>query len=103
MQRTLNWCDEESDIAKCRSYTEEEKKHFCEVYAKRWNKSTGDCDTAEQAFLEPDYGYMLAVALNVYNMLCYLDDQGEKGLLNLLGLDQLLDESVAQYAKMGLD
>ncbi|GIJ97966.1 hypothetical protein Aspvir_000074 [Aspergillus viridinutans] len=41
MQKMFKWFDEESRIARCRKYTEEEKRHFCEEYAKQWNKLTG--------------------------------------------------------------
>ncbi|KAF4226010.1 hypothetical protein CNMCM6805_005281 [Aspergillus fumigatiaffinis] len=42
MQKMFKWFDEESKIAKCRKYTEKEKKHFCDEYARQWNQLTGD-------------------------------------------------------------
>jgi choline kinase len=103
MQKMFKWFDEESKIASCRKYTEEEKRHFCDVYARQWNELTGDLDTGEQVFLESEYGYMLAITFDIHNMLCYMKEQGDKDPLNLLGLDKLFDEFVDQYAKLGLE
>ncbi|KAB8230884.1 putative choline kinase [Aspergillus alliaceus] len=103
MQKMFKWFDEGSKIAKCRKYTEEEKRHFCEEYATQWNKSTGDSDTAEQVFLESEYGYMLAISFDIHNMLCFMDEKDDKDPLNLLGLNKLFDEFVGQYAKLNLE
>lgn len=102
MQKLFKWFDEESKIANCRPYSESEKKDFCEAYNKKWNETTGDSDTAEQVYLEAQYGYMLAIAFDVHNMLAWMYDMDDKDPLNALGLNKLLDEFVAQYAKMGL-
>lgn len=102
MQKLFKWFDEESKIANCQPYSESEKKHFCEAYTKQWNQTTGDSDTAEQVYLEAQYGYMLAIAFDVHNMLAWMYDMDDKDPLNALGLNKLLDEFVAQYAKMGL-
>ncbi|KAJ5904687.1 uncharacterized protein N7473_001714 [Penicillium subrubescens] len=40
MQKMFKWFDEESRIAGCRKYTEDEKRHFCDEYARQWNKLT---------------------------------------------------------------
>ncbi|KAG0009975.1 hypothetical protein BGZ82_003749 [Podila clonocystis] len=103
MQKMFKWFDEESKIANCRKYTEEEKKHFCEEYAKQWNKQTGDSDAGDQVFLESEYGYMLAITFDIHNMLCFMSDEDDKDPLNLLGLNKLFDEFVDQYAKLGLE
>ena len=34
MQKMFKWFDEESRIAGCRKYTEEEKRHFYDEYAR---------------------------------------------------------------------
>jgi choline kinase len=103
MQKMFKWFDEESRIAGCRKYTEEEKRHFCDEYARQWNKMTGDSDTGDQVFLESEYGYLLAITFDIHNMLCFMDEQGDKDLLNLLGLNKLFDEFVDQYAKLNLE
>ena len=103
MQKMFKWFDEESRIAACRKYTEEEKRHFCDEYARQWNKVTGDSDTGDQVFLESEYGYLLAITFDVHNMLCFMDEQDDKDPLNLLGLNKLFDEFVDQYAKLNLE
>ncbi|CAL5875072.1 uncharacterized protein PFLUO_LOCUS9376 [Penicillium psychrofluorescens] len=102
MQKMFKWFDEENKIARCRKYTEEEKRHFSEVYASQWNTLTGDSDTGDQVFLESEYGYMLAISFDVHNMLCFMSE-GDKDPLNLLGLNKLFDEFVGQYARLGLE
>ncbi|KAJ5821846.1 uncharacterized protein N7525_011130 [Penicillium rubens] len=103
MQKMFKWFDEESRIAGCRKYTEEEKRHFCDEYARQWNKLTGDSDTGDQVFLESEYGYLLAITFDIHNMLCFMGEQGDKDPLNLLGLNKLFDEFVDQYAKLNLE
>ena len=103
MQKMFKWFDEESKIADCRKYTEQEKKHFCDEYARQWNKLTGDSDTGDQVFLESEYGYLLAITFDIHNMLCFMDAQGDKNPLNLLGLNKLFSEFVDQYAKLNLE
>ena len=102
MQKLFKWFDEENKIANCRPYNEAEKKHFCEAYAKQWNEVTGDTDTPEQVYLEAQYGYMLAIAFDVHNMLAWMYDMDDKDPLNALGLNKLMEEFVAQYAALGL-
>jgi choline kinase len=102
MQKMFKWFDEESRIADCSKYTEEEKRHFCDEYARQWNKMTGDSDTGDQVFLESEYGYLLAITFDIHNMLWFMDAQGDKNPLNLLGLNKLFDEFVDQYAKLNL-
>ncbi|KAJ5815507.1 hypothetical protein N7474_007284 [Penicillium riverlandense] len=103
MQKMFKWFDDESKIARCRRYTEEEKRHFCEVYTRQWNTLTGDSDTGDQVFLESEYGYMLAISFDLHNMLCFMSEEDDKDPLNLLGLNKLFDEFVDQYAKLGLE
>ncbi|KAK2606334.1 hypothetical protein QQS21_003265 [Conoideocrella luteorostrata] len=103
MQKMFKWFDEENKIASCRKYTDDEKRHFCEEYAKQWNSITGDVDTGEQLFMESEYGYMLAITFDIHNMLCFMCEVEDKDPLNLLGLNKLFDEFVSQYAKLGLE
>ncbi|BCS25403.1 putative choline kinase [Aspergillus puulaauensis] len=103
MQKMFKWFDHESRIADCRKYTTEEKRHFCDEYARQWNTLTGDSDTGDRVFLESEYGYLLAIAFDIHNMLCFMDEQGDNDPLNLLGLNKLFDEFVDQYAKLNLD
>jgi choline kinase len=102
MQKMFKWFDEESKIANCRKYTEEEKRHFCEEYAMHWNRLTGDADTGAQVFLESEYGYMLAIAFDIHMMLWFMSENNDTDHLNLLGLNKLFDEFVDQYAKLGM-
>lgn len=102
-EKTFTWSEEESKGAERRKYTDDEKRLFCEAYARRWNQSTGGADTAEQVFLEAQHGSMLSIAWNVYNMLCVVEDQGEKGSCNLSGLNNLLEEFEAQFTQLGLN
>lgn len=102
LQKMFQWFDEESKIAKCRPYTEEEKRHFCEEYAKQWNEKTGDVDTGEQVFMESELGFMLAITFEIHNMLNFMDQDDDKDPLELLGLNKLFEEFVNQYEKLGL-
>ena len=103
MQKMFKWFDEESRIADCRKYSEDEKRHFCDEYARQWNKVTGDSDTGDQVFLESEYGYLLAITFDIHNMLCFMEKTDDKDPLNLLGLNKLFDEFVSQYAKLNLE
>ena len=103
MQKMFKWFDEESRIASCRKYTEEEKRHFCEEYARQWNRLTGDSDTGDQVFQESEYGYLLAITFDIHNMLCFMSQEDDKDPLNLLGLNKLFDEFVVQYANLQLE
>ncbi|KAJ5318109.1 hypothetical protein PENANT_c043G06991 [Penicillium antarcticum] len=103
MQKMFQWFDEESKIANCRKYTENEKKHFCEVYATQWNTIHGDSDTGEQVFLESEYGYMLALAFDIHMMLWFMNEKHDKDPLNLVGLNKLFHEFVGQYTRLGLE
>ncbi|RAL02498.1 putative choline kinase [Aspergillus ibericus CBS 121593] len=102
VQKMFQWFDEESHIASCRPYTDEEKRHFCEEYAKQWNKTTGDEDTGEQVFMEAELGIMLAISFEIHNMLCFMDQDDDNDPLNLLALNKLFGEFVSQYEKLGL-
>ena len=77
MQKMFKWFDEENRIANCRKYTDEEKRHFCDEYAKQWNQLTGDSDTGDQLFEESEYGYLLAIAFDLHNMVCYMETQSD--------------------------
>lgn len=48
MQKMFKWFDDDSKIANCRKYTEEEKSRFYEKNARQWNKLTGYSDTRDQ-------------------------------------------------------
>ncbi|KAF3901690.1 hypothetical protein ABW20_dc0100706 [Dactylellina cionopaga] len=103
MQKLFKWFNEESKIADCRGYTEEERRHFCEEYVKQWNKLTGDSDTGDQVFVESEYGDMLAITFDLHNMLCFMAEEDDKDPLNRLGLNKLFDEFVDQYAGLWLE
>ncbi|CAL5869418.1 uncharacterized protein PFLUO_LOCUS3647 [Penicillium psychrofluorescens] len=103
LQKMFQWFDEENKIANCRPYTEEEKRHFCEEYAKQWNETTGDSDTGEQVFMESELGVMLAITFEIHNMLCFMDQDDDKDPLSTLGLNKLFGEFVSQYKKLGLE
>ncbi|KAJ5374048.1 choline/ethanolamine kinase [Penicillium concentricum] len=103
LQKMFKWFDEEDKIADCRPYTEEEKRHFCEEYAKKWNEKTGDSDTGEQVYMESEMGFMLAITFEIHNMLCFMDQDDDKDPLNILGLNKLFEEFVNQYRKLELE
>ncbi|KAK1759097.1 kinase-like domain-containing protein [Echria macrotheca] len=103
MQKTFKWFDDENKIANCGEYTEEEKKHFCDVYARQWNELTGESDTMDQVFRESEYGYVLAVAFDIHNMLCFMDMEDDSNPLNLLGLQKLFEMFVSQCTRLGLE
>ncbi|KAJ5107922.1 hypothetical protein N7456_004597 [Penicillium angulare] len=103
MQKMFKWFDEDNKIARCRKYTKEEKRHFCEEYTRQWNKVTGDSDTADQVFLEAEHGYLLAITFDIHNMLCFMCEVGDKDPLNLLGLQKLFEEFQSQYAKLEIN
>lgn len=103
MQKMFKWFDEESKIARCRKYTEKEKKHFCEEYAAQWNALTGDSDAGDQVFLESEYGYMLAITFDIHNMLWFMNEEDDKDPLSLVGLNKLFEEFEEQYVKLGLE
>ena len=92
MQKLFKWFDEENKVANCRPYTEEEKKHFCEEYAKQWNERTGDSDSGEQIFMESELGIMLSITFEIHNMLCYMDQANDKNPLSSLALNKLFEE-----------
>lgn len=103
MQKMFKWFDEENRIANCRKYTDEEKRHFCDEYATQWNRLTGDSDTGDQIFTESEYGYLLAIAFDLHNMLCYMETQSDSDPLDLAGQNKLFDEFSSQYEKLGLE
>lgn len=106
MQKVFKWVDEDSKLANCRSYTEEEKIHFCDEYAEQWNRETGDSDTGEQILRESELGYLLAITFEMHNMLCYVEQGAHVELLKHLDLcafDNLLQEFDKRYRGLGLD
>ncbi|KAK6075856.1 hypothetical protein SCUP515_05677 [Seiridium cupressi] len=103
MQKMFKWFDEKSKIADCRKYSDVEKRHFCDEYAKEWNRVTGDADTGEQVLREAEYGYMLAITFDIHNMLWYMAKEDDKDPLNLEALNKLYDEFSGQYRKLGLE
>ena len=103
MQKLFKWFDKEDKVAKCRPYTEEEKRHFCEVYATQWNARTGGSDAGEQVYDEAELGYLLATAFDLHNMLWYMDLTENKDPLDLAGLNRLFEEFKGQYDKLGFE
>lgn len=103
MHKMFQWYDEENKVVDCSKYTEEEKRHFCDEYAKQWNDLTGGFDTGDQVFLESEYGYMLAITFDIHNMLWFMDKEGDKDPLNLLALNKLHHEFIEQYSKLHLE
>lgn len=97
-QKMFTWDDEVNKIVNCRPFTDEEKRHFCQVYAEKWNEVTGDCDTAEQVFAEASLGYALALSFDIHFMLMAMDEDDNRDPLDALGLKKLFDEFVKQYA-----
>lgn len=97
LQKMFKWFDQENKIANCRPYSEEEKRHFCEEYAKQWNEKTGDSDTGEQVLMESELGFLLAITFEIHNMFCFMDQEDAKEPLELLGLAKLFEEFVHQY------
>ena len=102
MQKLFKWFDEENKIANCSAYTKKEKRHFCSVYAKQWNHLTGDEDSDQQLYDEAEYGYLLALAFDIHNMLCFMDKAGDNDPLNLHGLSKLFTEFKGQYNRLQL-
>lgn len=102
LQKMFKWFDEENKLASCRPYTEEEKRHFCDEYAKQWNETTGETDTGEQVLMEAELGFMLAITFEIHNMLCFMDQDHDKDPLNLVALNRLFEEFVNQYRMLGL-
>ena len=106
MQKVFKWVDEDGKMASYRPYMEEEKRHFCEEYVEQWNQETGDSDTGEQVFRESELGYLLAITWDIHNMLCYVEQEDTKDLLNrldLLAFNKLFEDFVNQYKRLGLD
>ncbi|KAJ5140871.1 choline/ethanolamine kinase [Penicillium atrosanguineum] len=103
MQKMFKWFDKDSQIANCRPYTDEEKRHFCEEYARQWNEATGESDTGEQVFMESELGFLLAITFDIHNMLCFMDQGDDNDPLSLLGLNKLFKEFASQYEKLGLE
>ena len=102
MQKLFKWFDEESKIANCRPYNDEEKRHFCHEYAMGWNARTNAGDTGNQVYAEAEYGYLLALSFDIHNMLCFMDDADDKDALNLQGLNKLFEEFDNKYTHLGL-
>lgn len=106
MQKVFKWVDEDSKLANCRSYMEEEKMHFCDEYAQQWNRETGDSDTGEQILRESELGYLLAITFEMHNMLCYVEQGAHVELLKQLDIcafKNLLEEFDKRYKGLGLD
>lgn len=103
LHKMFQWFDEQSQIADCRPYTEEEKRHFCNEYAKQWNERTGDSDSGAKIFMESELGIMLSITFEIHNMLCYMDQANDKNPLSSLALNKLFEEFVSQYKKLGLE
>ncbi|KAJ5142215.1 choline/ethanolamine kinase [Penicillium atrosanguineum] len=106
MQKVFKWVDKDGKMASCRPYMEEEKRHFCEECVEQWKQETGDSDTGEQVFRESELAYLLAITWDIHNMLCYVEQEDNKDLLNcleLLAFNKLFEEFVYQYKRLELD
>ncbi|GFP58606.1 choline kinase alpha [Trichoderma asperellum] len=97
-QKMFKWTNEVSKIVDCKPYTDEEKKQFCQVYAKKWNEITGDNDTCEQVLAESTLGYILALSFDIHFMLMAMDEDDNTDPLDALALKKLFDEFTKQYA-----
>ncbi|KAK0653086.1 choline/ethanolamine kinase [Cercophora newfieldiana] len=100
MQKIFDWYGQDSKIVNCREYLEEERRYFCDEYAREWNIRTGDSDTGDEVFVEAEYGVLLAVAFDVHNMLCAMEEEGGDDPLSLLGLNELYGAFVKQFNKL---
>jgi choline kinase len=105
MHKMFKWFDPVDKIATCRTYSDMEKRHFCGVYARHWNKSTGGACTAEQVFREAELAYMLAIAFDTHNMLWFMDARidDKEALAMVPGMNKLFSEFQYQYSKLGLE
>ncbi|KAF4333415.1 choline ethanolamine kinase [Fusarium beomiforme] len=105
MHKMFKWFDPVDKIAPCRPYLDEEKQHFCDVYARRWSERTGEACTGAQVFQEAELAYMLAIAFDIHNMLWFMDaridDQG--ALAMVPAMNQLLKNFKDQYIKLELE
>lgn len=99
-QKMFKWTDEESKILNCRPYNEEEKRHFCKVYAEQWNVVTGDDDTGEQVYAEATLGYLLGLTFDIHFMLMAMDEDENKDELDALALQKLFGEFKRHYASL---
>ncbi|CEJ89864.1 hypothetical protein VHEMI05685 [[Torrubiella] hemipterigena] len=102
MQKNFQWYAE-TQIADCRSYTRDEKQHFCAEYAKRWNEIMGDNDTAEQVLAEAELGYLLAISFDLHNMALCIDIEGSKEVSNLLAFNKLYEMFMEEWNKQELE
>ncbi|OAA64771.1 choline/ethanolamine kinase [Cordyceps fumosorosea ARSEF 2679] len=103
MQKMFKWFDSKSKIADCRPYLDAEERHFCDVYAARWRERTGDADDdGLRVYREARLGYMLAIAFDIHNMLCWMEQEDDKDPLNLAGLNKLFAEFKGRYEELGL-
>lgn len=107
MQKVFRWtADEDGKLPNRRPYTEEEKRHFCDEYAQQWNQETGDSDTGEQVWRESELGYLLAMTFDMHAMLCYVEQDADGELLNMLDIEafsKLFTEFTGLYKSLGLD
>lgn len=53
-------------------------------------------------FLEPEYGYILAISFDVHDMLRFVSEN-EDSPLDLLLFNKLFDEFMDQYARVRLE
>ncbi|MCO5598700.1 hypothetical protein L7F22_052798 [Adiantum nelumboides] len=100
LHKMFKWFDEENKIVNCKKFSKEEKVHFCQTYAKEWNKLTGDTDTGEQIYLEAEYGYLLSITFELHNMLWFITKCNKADRLDLKALLKLFEEFKEQYTKL---
>lgn len=103
MHKPFRYFFEESKTTGTRPYSEEEKRHFCEVYAKEWNRINGDSDTGDQVLREAELGYMLAMVFEMHNTISHMDDTGESDPMDFKELNVLFKQFVDQYSSLGLE
>jgi choline kinase len=105
MHKMFKWFDPVDKIARCRPYSDGEKRHFCDVYAQHWNDNTGGVCTGEQVFREAELAYMLAIAFDTHNMLWFMDARidDKEALAMVPGMNKLLNDFKHQYMKLNLE
>jgi choline kinase len=73
MHKMFKWFDPVDKLTRCRPYSYDEKRHFCDVYAQHWTERTGESCAGEQIFKEAELAFMLAIAFDTHNMLWFMD------------------------------
>ncbi|KAJ6784257.1 hypothetical protein PWT90_10535 [Aphanocladium album] len=104
LHKLFRWFDDDSKLTRARPYAEDEKRHYCGVYAAQWREETGeDDDEGSKVLEEAELGYMLAIAFEVHNMYNFMVEEGEEDEKELEALRVLFAEFVRQYEGLGLE